>query len=109
MTYKEESKECNYSFVVVRKASNGVCDFAVCKADYDNKAQVLHLCIADGKEFSYPLSQIKDEYIEQVKNNKVTLLFGFGDPMPAVVEKIHLRKKYPALKKITDSLLLIPY
>ena len=22
MTYKEESKECNYSFVVVRKASN---------------------------------------------------------------------------------------
>ena len=99
MTYKEESKECNYSFVVVRKASNGVCDFAVCKADYDNKAQVLHLCIADGKEFSYPLSQIKDEYIEQVKNNKVTLLFGFGDPMPAVVEKDTSTEEIPGFEK----------
>ena len=99
MTTSENDKEANISFVIVKKAKNGVCDFAICKANYDSNAEILHLCIDAGAEFSYPLSQIKDEYKEQVKKNKVTLFFGFGDPLPVVVEKDTSMEEIPGFEQ----------
>ena len=87
MTTSENDKEANISFVITKKNRNATCEFALCQANYDSNSETLHLVLDGRKEFSYPLSQIKDEYIDLVKNNKVSLLFGFGEPLPVVVEK----------------------
>ena len=91
---EEESRSCNGSFVITKDHRNGACDYAVCVADYDDEAQTLHLYLGDNS-YAYGLSQISEEFHKQVKNNKVTLLLGFGDPMPAVVEKDERSYKMP--------------
>lgn len=83
---KEESKESNVSLVILKKHSNGVCDYAFCVSDYNEENQILTLEM-DGKTFSYFLSDIQEKYHKQVKNNKITLVRSLGEFIPVVVEK----------------------
>ena len=83
---KEESKESNISFVVLEKHRNGVCDYGVCVANYDEGTQKLYLCMK-GETYSYCLDEIQDQYHILVKNNKVTLARVWGEFIPVVVEK----------------------
>lgn len=82
----EESSESNVSIVLLKKYKNGSCDFGVCTTNYDAATQTLNFDL-DGKNYSFPLSKIQDQYIDRVKKNKVTLLKAMGDLFPAVVEK----------------------
>lgn len=82
----EESSESNVSMVLLKKHKSGARDFGVCTTNYDAAAQTLNFDL-DGKNYSFPLSEIQAQYIDQVKKNKVTLLKAMGDFFPAVVEK----------------------
>ncbi|WP_304303092.1 hypothetical protein [Phocaeicola plebeius] len=82
----EESSESNVSMVLLKKHKSGARDFGVCTTNYDAAAQTLNFDL-DGKNYSFPLSKIQDQYIDRVKKNKVTLLKAMGDFFPAVVEK----------------------
>lgn len=91
---KEESKESNISFLILKKHKNGVCDYGFCFSNYDASSQTLNFDL-NGQQYSFELSQIKEEYYDQVKKNKVTLLIGYGEPIPAIVEKDETKFETP--------------
>lgn len=72
----------NYSLAYVGKTGEGVAAFTVCANKVENN--VLYFVTADGNSFSYPLSDIKDEYIKAVKKNKVSLINLYGRFEPIV-------------------------
>lgn len=83
---KEEAKESNVSFVIMEKHRNGTCDYGFCVSSYNEETRVLILDL-NGEKFTYLLEDIKEEYYDQVKNNKVTLVRNWGEFIPVVVEK----------------------
>ena len=87
---KEEDKESNFSLVAKLEQNNTVWNMIICQTNYDDKEQVLYLNIQhDGvhEKVSYPLSDINEAYVEQVKHNKVTTFYDLDEFIPAVVEK----------------------
>ena len=83
----EEDKESCYSFAGKDEYNNLI----FCKANYDDKEKAVFFDISDfsgDRKFSYPLTDIKEEYLDLVKRNKVAISYYKGKcSEPFVVEK----------------------
>lgn len=92
----EENSESNVSMVLLKKHKDGSCDFGVCTTNYDEANELLEFEL-DGKKYFFLLSEIQEQYVKQVKKNKVTLFKVFGEMAPFIVEKSDIVYKDPPI------------
>lgn len=87
----ENDKNANISFVylgVSGKMYNALL-YDLCQTEYNKENHSLCLNLEGDKPAKrvYPLSVIKDEYIDEVKKNKISAVYKRGEFYPVVVEK----------------------
>lgn len=75
----------NYSLAFLGMNGEGIATFDICKNSI--KGDVVYLETSGGRTFSYPLTEIREEYLASAKSNKISIIRLQDDCEPIVIEK----------------------